>query len=167
MGGVTGVVFLRSCQKLSPCPTKPEPASPAADPALAMAGPITHGDNASGITYLRRKKLSHRSNCSQRRRNRQYVKETVLQKLRKCSRQWGRDFSAGCGYDCGKTGCRLTEVQGGSDTHLWDVENQTHARAGGCDQRRLTLWVSHAREWQDLQSHKTRSLCWGRFPSRT
>lgn len=46
---------VRSCQRLSPCPTEPTLAAPKSDVLLAKAGPIRNGGNASEITYLRRK----------------------------------------------------------------------------------------------------------------
>ena len=54
-GGPTGVASVRSCQKLTLCPTEPMPAGSKTDLLLAKAEPISHGGSASGITYLRKK----------------------------------------------------------------------------------------------------------------
>lgn len=67
------MVSLRSSQKLPPCPAEPTPASSETD-LLANAKPVGDVSKASGIAYLRRKKLLPRNNCSQRRAGWDYVK---------------------------------------------------------------------------------------------
>jgi len=52
--GAKGVDFVRSCQKISLCPTDPMPASSKMDPSLAKAKPISDGGSISVIMYLRR-----------------------------------------------------------------------------------------------------------------
>jgi len=54
--GDTGVASVRSCQKLPPYLTEPMPAGYNMDLPLAKAKPISNGDSASGITYVRRGK---------------------------------------------------------------------------------------------------------------
>jgi len=55
-GGATGVASVRSCWKLSLCPTEPVPASSKLDLLLAKAEPISDSGSTSGVTHLRRKK---------------------------------------------------------------------------------------------------------------
>jgi len=54
--GGTGVSAVRSCQKISLCPTEPMTAGCRMDPSLAKTKPFSDGGSISVITYLRRKK---------------------------------------------------------------------------------------------------------------
>jgi len=59
------VASVRSCEKLSPCPTEPKPDSFKTDPLLAKAEPINNSGSTSVITCLRRgKKPLCNGNCS-------------------------------------------------------------------------------------------------------
>lgn len=48
---------VRTCQKISPCPTEPVPASSKTDSSLAKAEPISDNGSSSVITYLRTEKI--------------------------------------------------------------------------------------------------------------
>lgn len=48
--GTTGVVSVRNCQKLPPCPTESMPAGSRVDPLLAEADPISNSGSCSLIT---------------------------------------------------------------------------------------------------------------------
>ena len=56
MDEVTGVASVRSCWNLPLCLTEPIPAGSKMDLPPAKAEPISDSGNASGITFLRRKK---------------------------------------------------------------------------------------------------------------
>ena len=47
---------MRSCQKLSQCPTEPTPAGSRMGLTLDKAEPISDGGSASGVAYLGREK---------------------------------------------------------------------------------------------------------------
>jgi len=53
-GGAIGVASMGSCEKLPPLLIKPVPACSKMDPLLVKAKPISNGDSASVITYLRK-----------------------------------------------------------------------------------------------------------------
>lgn len=59
-GEAIGMVSMRSCQKLSPCPTESLPPSSKMDPPLVKAKPISNGRSV-WTTCLRVKKLLQNS----------------------------------------------------------------------------------------------------------
>jgi len=50
------VAFVRSCDKVPPCPKEPMPAGSKTDPPLAKAEPISDGGSTPGITELRQRR---------------------------------------------------------------------------------------------------------------
>lgn len=53
--GAEGVVAVRRCWKLLPCPTEPMPAGSKTDPLLAKAEPTSDSGSTSEINTLRRR----------------------------------------------------------------------------------------------------------------
>lgn len=60
---------VRSCNKLSLCPTKPVLAGSRTDPLLTKAEPISHGGSAAGIMHLKEGKTAVKQQLAERNEN--------------------------------------------------------------------------------------------------
>ncbi|KAJ7425831.1 hypothetical protein WISP_20382 [Willisornis vidua] len=168
--GAAGEASMRSCQKIPPCVVEPMPAGSRMDPPLAKAKAIRNHSNASGITYLRRKKsCCADESCGQRRAEQEHVNNYADTKV---SGEGGKEVlqvpEQRCSYgtDHGEAAVPLQPMEDHRDAkiHLQPGEG-THTRAGGCLKEAVTLWEAHAGAgfWQGPDNPQGEDPNWSRF----